>query len=87
MQFILVLLVIFIFVCTVSINNFDIFRIGYIFTNSIGQELVYIDPFLAIGLILYPLKTPGNEKAFGVFRGYKIGARARNDLINFIIPR
>ena len=31
MQFILVLLVIFIFVCTLFITNFDIFRLGYIF--------------------------------------------------------
>ena len=36
MQFILVLLVIFIFVCTLSITNFDIFKLGYIFTHSIG---------------------------------------------------
>ena len=33
MQFILVLLVIFIFVYTLSITNFDIFRFGYIFTE------------------------------------------------------
>ena len=47
MQFILVLLATFIFVCTLSITNLDIFRLGYMFTHSIGQELVYIDPSLA----------------------------------------
>ena len=36
MQLILVLLVIFMFVCTLSITNFDIFRLRYIFTHSIG---------------------------------------------------
>ena len=32
------------------------------------------NPFLADVLILYPLKTPG------VFKGYKMGTLARNDL-------
>ena len=36
MQFILVLLAIFTFVSTLSITNFDIFRLGYIFAHSIG---------------------------------------------------
>ena len=71
MQFILVLLVIFILVCTLSIINFDIIRLGYIFTHSIGKELVYINPFLAHVPLLYPLKTPGNQNASVVFRGIK----------------
>ena len=36
MRFILVLLVIFILVYTLSITNLDMFRLGYIFTQSIG---------------------------------------------------
>ena len=36
MRFILVLLVIFISVCTLSITNLDMFKLGYIFTHSIG---------------------------------------------------
>ena len=87
MQFILVLLVIFILVCTLSITRLDILRLSYIFTQSIGQELVYINPFLVSVLILYPLKTPGNQKASNVFRGYKMRTMARNGLIKFIIPR
>ena len=62
MQFILVLLVIFIYVCTLSITNFDIFRLGYIFTHSIGTELVSLDSFMVNVAILYPLKIPGNKK-------------------------
>ena len=30
-----------------------------------------MDPFLANVPKLYPLKTPENQKVFGVFRGYK----------------
>ena len=63
------------------------FRLGYIFTHSVGEELVYIDPFVTNAPILYPLKTSGNQKAFGVFKGYKMGTMARNCLIKFIIPR
>ena len=87
MQFTLVLLVIFIFVCIQSITNLDIFRLGYIFTPSIGSELVHIDTFLANVPILYHLKPPGNENNSGVFMGYKMGTVARNGLIKFIIPK
>ena len=41
MRFISVLSVIFILVCTLSITNLDIFRLGYIFAHSTGCELVY----------------------------------------------
>ena len=46
-----------------------------------------MDPFLANVPKLYPLKTPENQKVFGVFRGYKMGTMARNSLIKFIIAR
>ena len=79
--------IIFTSVYTLPITNLDIFRLAYILSHSIGQELVRIDPFLASVPVLYPLKRPGNQKASGVFRGYKIRAMARNGLIKFIIPR
>ena len=39
------------------------------------------NPFLANVPILYPLKTPENQRFSGVFRGYKIGTLARNGLM------
>ena len=39
-----------------------------------------INPFQANVPILYPLKTPENLWCFGVFRGYKMRALARNGL-------
>ena len=36
---------------------------------------------------LYPLKTPGNQKASSVFRGYNIGIMTKKGLIKFIIAR
>ena len=84
-RFILALLF-FIPVCTLSITNLDIFRLGYIFTHSTGYELIYINTFLSCVTILYSLKTPGNQKVSGVFREYKMGAITRNSLIKFIIP-
>ena len=38
------------------------------------------NPFLANVPILYPLKTPENQRFSGVFRGYKMGTLARNGL-------
>ena len=87
MQFILALLVIFIFVCALSAVHFNIFRLGYIFIHNISQELVYINAFPANVPILYFLKTPGNQKASCVFWGYKIGTATKNGLIKFIISR
>ena len=48
---------------------------------------LFINPFLVNVSILYPLKTPGNQKASVVFRGYKMATMARNGLIKFIILR
>ena len=39
-----------------------------------------VNPFLANVPILYPLKTPENQKFSGVFRGHKMGTLARNGL-------
>ena len=36
----------------------------------------YLNPFSVNVPILYPLKTPENQKFFGVFRGYKMGTLA-----------
>ena len=68
MRFMLVLLVTFISACTQSITNLDMFRLGYLFTHSIGLDHVYIDPFVANVPILYPLKAPGNKR-LSVFSG------------------
>ena len=38
------------------------------------------NPFLANVLILYPLKTPENQRFSGVFRGYKMKTLAWNGL-------
>ena len=67
--------------------NFDIFRLYYILLHSIGQELVYIDPFLANVSILYLLKTPENSNYSSVYRSDKMGTMVRNGFIKFIIPR
>ena len=39
-----------------------------------------INPFLANIPILYPLKTPENQRFCGVFRGYKMETLAGNGL-------
>ena len=79
--------IIFISVCTLPITDLYIFRLGFILSHSIGSELAYIDPFLANVPIWYPPETPENQNASSVFRGYKIGIMARNDLTKFIIAR
>ena len=48
-------------------------------------NLTALNPFLANVPILYPLKTPENQRFFGVFRRYKMGTPAGNKLINVII--
>ena len=63
-----------------SITNFDIFRLGYIFTHSIGQELVYIDPFLANVPVLYALKTKETKRLLLFSEGIKMGAVGKNGL-------
>ena len=42
----------------------------------------FLNPFLNNVPILYPLKTPENQRFSGVFRGYKMGTLARNGLTN-----
>ena len=39
-----------------------------------------LNPFLANGPILYPLKTPVNQRFSGILRRYKMGTLARNGL-------
>ena len=43
-------------------------------------KILLINPFQANVPILYPLKTPENQRLSGVFRGYKIETLARNGL-------
>ena len=42
----------------------------------------FINPVGANVSILYPLKTPENQRFSGIFRGYKMGTLARNGLKN-----
>ena len=70
-------------VCTLSITSFDIFRRGYVLSHSMDYELVHIDPYLASVPILYPLKTPANQKTSGVVRGYKMRTMTQNGLLKF----
>ena len=63
------------------------FRLGDILSHSMGEELVHINPFLASVPILCPLKTPGKQKASGVFREYKMRRMAQNGLMKFIMQR
>ena len=56
-------------------------------SHSMGKELVHINPFLASVPILYPSKTPGNQKVSDVFREYKIRVMVQNGLIKFIMQR
>ena len=44
----------------------------------------FFSPFQARVPILYPLKTPENLSFSGVFRGYKMEALVRNELIKSI---
>ena len=69
MSFILILLVSFTSARTLSITNLGIFRLGYMLSHSMCQELIHVDPFLASVPILYPLKTPRNQKASAILQG------------------
>ena len=40
-----------------------------------------LNPFLANVPILYPLKTPENQRFSDIFTGYKLGTLARNELM------
>ena len=74
-------------VYNLSITSLDIFRIGNILSHSLGYEFVDINSFLVSVPILFPLKKPGNQKASGVFREYKMRVMAQNGLIKFIMQK
>ena len=48
-----------------------------------GTTKISLYPFLANVPILYPLKTPENQRFSSVFRRYKIGTLARNELMRY----
>ena len=52
------------------------------FFSSIKGITRLINPFPTNVPILYPLKTPENQRLSRVFRGYKIGTLAKNGLIS-----
>ena len=74
-------------VCNLAITSLDIFRLGNTLSHNMGEEHIHINPFLTSVPILYPLKTPGNKKASGVFREYKMRVMAQNIFIKFIMQR
>ena len=48
-------------------------------------QIHIVNPILANVPILYPLKTPENQRFPGIFRGYKMGTLARYGLKDFLI--
>ena len=50
------------------------------FSDVFRSSDFLLNPFLANIPILYPLKTPENQRLSGVFRGYKMQTLARNGL-------
>ena len=46
--------------------------------NTSEDKKDTLNQFLANAPILYPLKTPENQRFSGVFSGYKMGTLARN---------
>ena len=59
-------------------------NINYI-RNKIDSQMDKINPFPADNPILYPLKTPESPWFSGVFKGYKMGALAKNGLRGMLI--
>ena len=57
-------------------------NINYI---RIDSQMDKINPFPADNPILYPLKTPESPWFSGVFKGYKMGALAKNGLRGMLI--
>ena len=53
---------------TLAITNLDIFRLAYILSHNIGQELVPIDPFLASVPFYNPCKDQETKRVL-VFSG------------------
>ena len=70
------------------LETFVIEATGLHFLKNVSQEFIEIfciailNPFLANVLILYPLKASQNLLFSGVFRVYKVGALARNELMS-----
>ena len=83
MWFVLIL-VIFISVCTLSITNLYIFRLGFILSHSIGKWTCL---YRTISSFCPHLLSPGNQKGSSAFSGYKMGIMVINGLIKFIIAR
>ena len=49
-----------------------------------NKNIAHFNAFQANVPILYPLKTPENQRFSVVFRGYEIGTLTRNGLIGWI---
>ena len=60
-------------------NGIKLRKASHFYKSLMGLTLI-INPILANVLILYPLKTPENQRFSGVFRGLKLGKLPRNGL-------
>ena len=49
-------------------------------TNKWSNFICDFNPFLVNVPVLYPLKTPENQRFFGAFKGYKMGSLPRYGL-------
>ena len=77
-----------------SLINFQLTRLNKkekqdIRIINVFKRSYFIKSFLTNVLILYPLKTPQNQRFSGVFRGYKIGTLATKwiKLLYQLIPK
>ena len=50
------------------------------FYKTLMGLMLFINPFMANAPILYPLKTPENQRFSGIFRHYKMETLPRNGL-------
>ena len=79
MRFILVLLVIFILVCTLSITNLDMFRLGYIYTQHWLGTCLYRLISGQYAHFIFPENTR-KPKGFRCFQGVKNGNNGQKQL-------
>ena len=65
---------------TISMLKVDRKIVGNNLPNVASAAIDLINPFLDNVLILYPQKTPENQKFSEILRGYKVGTLSRKEL-------
>ena len=65
---------------TISMLKVDRKIVGNNLLNVASAAIDLINPFLDNVLILYPQKTPENQKFSEILRGYKVGTLSRKEL-------